>query len=382
MNEFSQAASHSLEPVNVAVDRRPVTPPYFPAKSREFTPMDGFLSLKWSPNPIVYAVFIGIALILSARNLYIALDDAAYIDYFSHNTYWFDAPASEDWDWWRLIIEEPLWNMYTTAMGAELGPEAALRVTIFISVFLYLFFASKLAGGAWGTTIFLFALHPHLGVQMYFNQIRQGVALSIFLMLVSILRVRTPVRIGAAAAAAALLHSSFIMTTVLTVLYVVKPSVRILASVLGAFALIAVARNIDIFSLIETGRREGLYATTAAVNVNFYIVTLPCYGVIFYLLWPARAKIDVSEWYFLSFVIAIAAIVAAETYEAGGRLVYLAEAAISILVARNIRSQNGLAAFGVWVLSIAIQIISDYKYDIYAQVRVFDKWELIIFGTN
>ena len=44
-------------------------------KSREFTPMDGFLSLKWSPNPIVYAVFIGIALILSARNLYIALDD-------------------------------------------------------------------------------------------------------------------------------------------------------------------------------------------------------------------------------------------------------------------------------------------------------------------
>ena len=85
---------------------------------------------------------------------------------------------------------------------------------------------------------------------------------------------------------------------------------------------------------------------------------------------------------FLSFVIAIAAIVAAETYEAGGRLVYLAEAAISILVAKNIRSQNGLAAFVVWVLSIAIQIISDYKYDIYAQVGVFDKWELIIFGAN
>ena len=69
--------------------RRPISL----AKSREFTPMDGFRSLKWSPNPIVYAVFIGIALILSARNLYIALDDAAYIDYFSHNTYWFDAPA-------------------------------------------------------------------------------------------------------------------------------------------------------------------------------------------------------------------------------------------------------------------------------------------------
>ena len=102
----------------------------------------------------------------------------------------------------------------------------------------------------------------------------------------------------------------------------------------------------------------------------------------FYLLWPVRAKINESEWYFLSFAIAIAAIVATEIYEAGGRLIYLAEAAISILVARNIRSQNGLAAFGVWVLSIAIQIISDYKYDIYAQVRVFDKWELIIFGTN
>ncbi len=382
MNEFSLTASHSLEPANVAADPRPVAPPYCPAKSREFSTVDGFLSLKWSPSPIAYAVFIGIALILSARQLYIALDDAAYIDYFSRNTYWFDVPASEDWDWWRFIIEEPLWNMYTIAMGTKLGPEAALRATIFISVFLYLFFASKLAGGAWGTTIFLFALHPHLGVQMYFNQIRQGVALSIFLMLVSIIRVRTPVRIGAAAGAAALLHSSFIMTAILAVLYAVKPGARILASILGAVALIALARNIDIFSLIETGRREGLYTTTAAVNVNFYIVTLPCYGLVFYLLWPARAKIDVSEWYFLSFVIAIAALVATETYEAGGRLVYLAEAAISILVARNIRSQNGLMAFGVWMLSIAIQIFSDYKYDISTQVRVFDKWELIIFGAN
>jgi hypothetical protein len=355
---------------------------YFPAQSRGSSAPDGFGLLKWWPNPLALAVFIGFAVILSTRQLYIAPDDIPYIDYFSNNAYWLDLLTTENRNWWLAIIEEPLWNTYATALGAEIGPETAFRLTIFSSTLLYLFFSSKLSGGNWGTATFLFALHPHLAVQMYYNQIRQGVGLSIFLALVCILRLRTPARIAVASGVAALVHSAFIPIFALTASYLVNQRTRVLAAIIGAVFLAAAAQYIDLYSLIDTGRRESHYAASVAVNVNFYIVQLPTYSLIFYVLWPKAGELRSSEWYFLSFLAAAAGIAATSIHEAGGRIVYIAEAATTILVARNVKSQNGLIALGVWVLSIAISIISDYKYDTSEQARVFEKWHMIIFGAN
>jgi hypothetical protein len=338
-----------------------------------------FDSVTWTPSAPALLLFALVALVLAGRRLHLGLDDASYLDYFSSNTYWTSSKSSEDWNWWQFLIEEPLWNTYSAWLGEALGPEPAFRVTIFASVFLYLIAASRLSGGSYKLTLFLFALHPHIAMQMYFNQIRQGAGLAVFLTLVAFLKFRTWRRIGIAAAAASFIHSSFILVIATAASYVIKPWWRVPTALVVVVAVVIVAQYMNLFSMIDLGRREETYVATGAVNINFYIVTILTYGAIFYILAPARNNIHVSEWYFLTFLIATTAVAASSLHEAAARFVYLAETAICILIARNIRTQNGIIAFAVWLLAMAAVIISDYKYDATGQLGLFSKWQQVIF---
>lgn len=346
-------------------------------RSRAFT--ERFASSQATLSLSAIVVFSLIAFILSARTLYAALDDANYIEYFSSNTDWYGQLTSDSPDWWLLILGEPLWNSYTTVAGAALGPETAFRATIFVSAFAYLFFSAKLANGNWFVTTLLFLLHSDIGSQMYFNQVRQGVALSVFLALVSILRIRNvPVRMAVASSIAALVHSSFIVLVATVGIFVLKPRMRIVAPLAVAAVLFGSSRYVNLFDLVNAGRRAGLYANANILNMNFYIVTISAYAAAFYLLWPKAAEIKRSHWYFLTFGMASAAIAVTFVHEAGARLNYIAEAMICILVAKKVRTQNGVIAFGVWVFATLIFIISDYQHDEFLQASMIVRWQNIL----
>jgi hypothetical protein len=79
-------------------------------------------------------VAIGISLILATRNIYIAIDDENYINYFSSTDYGFSDLFSLKIDnWWNFLLDEPLWRRYSAIMGQILNAESALKVTIFFS---------------------------------------------------------------------------------------------------------------------------------------------------------------------------------------------------------------------------------------------------------
>jgi hypothetical protein len=366
----------------VATDSRSLTRPYFRAKSTGFSPAGGVNAPQWPATLASLLVFFAISLILSAREIYVAIDDLNYVAYFSNSALFYERLELGDADWWQLFIDEPLWNVYTTTMGATFGPETSFRITIFVGVFLYLLYATRLASGSWVTTTFFFVLHPSIGAQLYFNQIRQGVAFSVFLMLAAVLKQRPSIRMALASGVAALVHSSFIMILSLVALYIVNQRIRIIISVSCVITIVAASQYVDLLSMLSIGRREGQYASGATVNANFYITMLTTYGLIFYILWPGANPSDASEWYFLSFIIAAVAICATSVFDGGGRLTCISDTAICILVARNIRSRNGIMAFWVMVCTILISIISNYRHDSAAQANSIEKWQLILFGTN
>jgi EpsG family len=352
------------------------------SEARDSTPVTALEEPQWRLTPSALIAFVLVAYALSSRPLYTALDDAGYIEYFSNNSFWLSATGNEDWYWWRWIIEEPLWNIYCAWLGEMLGPEAAFRTTIFLSVFMYLFFASKLSGGNWAITFLLFVFHPHLATQMYHNQVRQGVALSVFVALASTLSLNSWKKMGVASGVAALVHSSFLLVFVAIASYIVKPSLRIPAALAAISILIIISQSVDLSSVIDMGRRRDVYLQQSLLNVNFYIVSITLYSFVFYLLSPDSYKSQSYDWYLLSVNIAIIAIGVGAIHEAASRMIYIAEAATCILVARNIQSPRGAIALLIWATGVAVNIISDYQYDASAQLRLFDKWQQIILGSN
>lgn len=336
----------------------------------------------WSPNAAAILVFLILALVLSTRKSYIAIDDLNYVvNYFSLESDWYSELVSGDLNWWRFIIEEPLWRIYSITVGALFGPETALHVTIFFSSFAYLLFASRLAGGNWPITALFFVLEPNLGSQMYFNQIRQGVALTVFFALLSSIKLRsTPARVVLAATCAALVHSSFLYLIASSALYIVKPSIRVILALLGAAALILVSYYVNIIDLVDLGRRQTEYALGTIVNINWYILTLVTYVPIFYLLRPRNDDQRDADWYYLTIVATIFAVGFTATFEAGGRVAYLAEAMVCVLVAKNTWRRGGIEALAVWVISFTISNISAYIHAETSNDSMITKWQLIIMG--
>ncbi len=355
---------------------------YLSGAGRKIAALDPFQSA-WQPNGLALLVMGSMSFVLAARQLYVAPDDHSYIQYFSADTDWYQELVSESTDWWLLILNEPLWNIYTIVTGSALGPETAFRVTIFFSTFLYLFFGARLSRDNWAISILLFVLDSNIGSQMYFNQVRQGVALSVFFTLVSILkRLTTPARIAVASGIAVLIHSSFIAVFATVVFYIFTPNLRIMTALAAGVAIIGMTQYVDIYEFVNAGRREGVYGNAGLLNINYYILTIPTYGAIFYLLWPGKNRVQIDEWYYLTFVVAATVLGITFIHEAGARVAYISEAMICTLIAANVRSKTGIIALGIWLFAIAISIISDFQYDASTQASMILRWQAILGLTN
>lgn len=350
-------------------------------------------SFPWSPYAIL--VISLTALVLARRSLFIALDDYNYYVQFSYDSDWYrkvaDGKVAEGFeDWWLMILDETLWNIYSAAAGAIFGPEYAIRLTLFISAFAFLVASAKLAGG-WGVTTFLFLFHPNMASQIYFNQIRQGVAVSLFLVISGFARLgKVSTGMLIASGVAALVHSSFLALFAATTFYkigtVATNMMRIVLALAGVLAIVVLSQHIDIVELVDTGRRKGIYAMSGALNANFYIVFISAYASIFFLLIPARKAglsewTGTSDWYYLTLIFCVIAIGFTFVHQAGARLLYNLDAMLAILLAMNFRGQRGYNAFAIWCCALLITITSTHLRSTAAsQESSLTRWELILFS--
>lgn len=312
-----------------------------------------------------------LALILALRPMYVALDDLNYVNYFS-GEYWHVIDTEIDW---LALIEEPVWLAYTRVLGAILDPEIALRVTIFFSVCLLFFSLNRLSPKA-GIIIFVsFVVCHELAVQLYFNQIRQGLALSLLLLVFA--SINSPaIRFGGVVIVS-LIHTSVLAVApaVLVMRLVKRPMYRFAIAGLVVIGLvILVGAVVPNFYL---GRREDLYEFGGRFTPNYYIFILAKFAPVFVLTGVLRRDGWKDDWYFVALIYFIFALGITLVSEVGGRLMYFSTAFVVALLCVNWRYEVGKIAAVYWLaLSLFSALYEGTKLDTYDSW--IGRWSLIL----
>jgi hypothetical protein len=317
-------------------------------------------------------VSIAISLLLATRDMHIAPDDENYLSYFSS---FFDDPLSDlKEDWWNFTLNEPLWRLYASGMGDLFTAESGFRITLFLSSLLFLLASGRLTHGAWLFIFFTFALDYAFATEMYFNQIRQGVALSIFLTLIT-----SGINPILGALVASLVHTSFLTVIPCFLLSwaIVKLNVHwfigvtlILAS---AFLIYRMAPNIDL------GRRSG-YEAIAVLNINHYIIAIVQYGSVLLFFFRQKDFFDDKQqvWLYLSFFYFILVTCLTFIHEAAGRLMLIENAFMMILIGMHFKSKGTKLVALFWLLTIFANDLNEAQKATNVTNNIFYKWSKIL----
>jgi hypothetical protein len=323
-------------------------------------------------HTVAILLFLLVSWLLASRQLYTAPDDTSYLSYFDGV-----AASPSDSTSWEFLIEEPLWALWATTTGYALGAEMAMRATIFLSSFGLLWSASRLSKGAWVFVLLVFILSGHLATQLYFNQIRQGVALTVFLAGLASGR-----RSGFFLAGIAwTIHSSLtfaFLAMILSVLTKRFSNRNVVAfSVVTAIVALSIKAYIDSYVFVDLLGRRGTGSTfERALNLNYYIVSVSAFAVVMnavrnfeqsdYLLWR------------LTWFLYCMAFVASFYHESSGRIFYLMSILYPILLARRFPKR-----IPVYVLFLMFTAASS----LWGQIRdpgdsVLSRWELVLHGDR
>ena len=326
---------------------------------------------KWLEGLAAGIVFLVLALVLASRALYTAPDDINYIAYFE-GTYWTQLANS----WWTYFVEEPLWSLYATSAGSVFGPEGALRATIFLGVLGFLYASSRLSRGAWLLVVLLFVVDEVLATQMYYNQVRQGVALSVFL-LVAVFG-------GGllwAALVATVVHSSFfvLLASVLAA-HLVRKDYLVFLFVLPATFVGAVLVQ-SFLGDFDLGRRAATYEFAGALNMNYYIVALLQYGLTLFLVRAASGNDSEQLWYRVTVIFTILALAITVIHEAGARLMYISNALVLILLGQNLWRRPAVLGTLLWITALLFhQLNAAFKSGFDDEDTGLGRWWLILFS--
>jgi hypothetical protein len=258
--------------------------------------------------------FVIISLVLGLRSLYIAPDDESYLAYFEGIKF----PTIFD-NLWLFLIEEPLWTLYTSWLGSVIGSENSIRFTIIISSLTFLISSTKLTRGAWLFILLIFILDSHLATEMYYNQIRQGIALSVFLFLIVY-----KIDIRLAAGLAATLHSSFLIVF---------------------FA--------------------------AAVS---YIVRTR----VLFLTRPKWYDKYASNWYHFTLLFLALTVPLTFLHEAAGRLMYLASAFTGMSIGMNLHHKKARIGAVIWIFFLILIIVNEGRKLGFNEDTWLGRWILIV----
>lgn len=317
-----------------------------------------------------WAMFVGLALLLSVRPLYVAHDDWNYIAYFEGAT---PLDIGALGAWYVSFFEEPLWRLYASQIGELIGAENALRFTIFISTLMFLYAANKIGRGAWLFIVCFFVLSDAMAVQMYYNQIRQGLALSIFLLTVV---AGGGIIVGALLASS--IHASFLVAVPCAFVAVLARDRRYVIP-LALLATIVLTVVVSKFiGEIDLGRRAETYELTMVLNKNYYTFVFLQLSVVFYLARPRVRDGDDKLWFSFALMVTASALSLSFIHEAAVRIMYLANALIAIILARNLLKKREFMAAIYWFSTmVAIQINEGLKAGS-SDDTWFGRWLLIL----
>jgi len=325
------------------------------------------IRLNWNNNIwLALFFFIGISLILAVRVLYTAWDDSNYIAYFAHGS-----PAVFTY-WWDYFLSEPLWSLYTSLMGSIFDPINAFRITIFLSSFMFLIASKKLTRGAWVFVFLAFVFDHFLSTQMYFNQIRQGFALSVFLMMLA--QGMSPL-LGAVAAS--LIHTSFISVIPCVIFAGIK---RINLGWLAVGTAIGVYFLKGIIGDIDFGRRNG-YMLGTTLNIFYYLYNIFPYFITLYLLKDSNSEQDEQQvfWFRFTFLYVILAFLLTFVHQAASRLNYFQGAFLMILIGLNIKGRRGKICAIMWLILLVITLVLEGS-KVGIEDSWYGRWGLILNG--
>jgi EpsG family len=317
-------------------------------------------------------VSIAISLLLAGRNLHIAQDDESYLNYFSS---FFNNPLADlKDDWWNFTLNEPLWRLYASGMGDLFTAESGFRITLFFSSLLFLLASGRLTHGAWLFIFFTFALDHAFATEMYFNQIRQGVALSIFLTIIT-----SGVNPILGALVATLVHSSFLTVIPCFLLSwaIVKLKahwfIGVILIITSVFLLSRVAPNIDL------GRRSG-YEASAALNINHYIIAIVQYGSVLLFFFRQKDFFDDNQqiWLYLSFFYFILVTGLTFIHEAASRLMLFENAFMMILIGMHFKSKGTKLVALFWLLVIFALDLNEAQKVANVTNNIFYTWSKIL----
>jgi hypothetical protein len=318
---------------------------------------------------------ITISLILARRDMYIAIDDENYIAYFSVIYEGFsNLIGNLKEDWWNFLLNEPLWLWYSSSMGKIFDAESALRITIFFSSLMFMAASGCLTRGAWLFIFFWFVINSSLATQMYFNQIRQGLALSIFL---------TIITIGLSpfwgAAVASLVHSSFlfVFTCLLISLIIRKFNISwiitLIAIILSTYLFKSIAPDIDL------GRRSA-YEFKSERTIYYYLATVLPYGLVLVGFFGRKYFYDEKQifWLYLTSVYFLFTTCLTFIHEEAGRMVSLYHAFLMIVIGLNLESKRVKIIALSFLLFILAGNINEARKDSNANDTFFDRWSSIL----
>ncbi len=308
---------------------------------------------------------------MSSRNLFTSPDDLDYVNAFARLT-----PLPDD----LLLLSEPLWLAYTNFLAILFDPEICLRITIFIANMLFLSCFAALT--RWNTlyVLVVFVFNLYLATLFYYIQIRVGLAIGVFLLLL-IFGARPII----AALVCAMLHSSFLVIVLAIIFARVfggDRTRRLLGLTIGLFAILILSLSdsaSNVISDINLGRRDGVYASERVGNVNFYIIS-----VALFLLcvpgmkqWIARGKTakpmttELVAFYLL-------AVASSLVNEAGVRLVVMANVFAIIHLCSGEKVGRSYFLPAIVSASQILLVLNEYAKGDFGPDSWFLRWTLIL----
>jgi hypothetical protein len=320
-------------------------------------------------NYLYFFFAVILASILAMRSYGIAPDDYTNSDNFNR-LYQATNPSIV-----YFLLEEPLWNLYTIFLGSLVNTELAVRITIFISTLVFLISMKRIVIGSWIFLMLAFILDSSLATQMYFNQIRQGLALSLFLFLTAYFN-----KSLVAAILSSLIHSALILVSIALAILRFSFKNKYVLGIYGSLAALTLAYIYPQLTDIYYGRRTDNYFFEGILNWNYYIVNIPKYVFGYLLINTVALKDEGIKWREMVFIYTLLALIVTMIFSAGGRLMYFSSVFVVIGICHIPTTINrSFIAKSLWISILVLQaILNIQKYGYSSTYTVTGRWISIL----
>ncbi|MBC6982110.1 hypothetical protein [Caulobacter sp. 17J80-11] len=331
----------------------------------------GEIAIRGIQGLVWWSLAIGLCVLLATRPIGVTYDDTNYLAAF-------DPDFEHFRSWWLFLIEEPGWQLLTVILS-PLRDELGYRVVLLLSPAAFILAANKITGGRWLAVgwwswliIAALILDRGLGVGLYVAAIRQGLATSLFLLLVAL---RAPV--VAAALLAGTVHTSFLVVAgIVGLVQFGARDPRIAAAVTGAIALYGVLLALGVaaspFGSLDLGRRTTTYELASGLNLLGYTALIIQYGGTLLLARDTR-----SPWLGGTLVFAAAG-AALSIVNAGFVRIFLSLNAFMLMALAQSPPKRRVLAIGYWFAVMVAATLWADRNAVSARDSWIGLWSLVL----